>query len=360
MTDTLSFSPVTAVSANGTLVAAATAEFFLSGTTTPVAVYTDLGLTTPHDTPVVADGNGFFPAVFFSGGAIKAVIKDTLGATLYTIDPVLKSASTGGAASTISFEPTVEIQASNVQDAIEIAQLTELYNDKTPQLGGNLDTRNRVIIESVGTAKLAASIVTPSVTGNIFHITSASPTDIDSFTNQSTGTTHHVIADGTFTLKNSASLIVEGGADKTVNAGDDFYIMQDTATSHRAFGFPALPPVDILSESYVSAEQTITSAGALTLPHGLSGIPKITNLFLICKTAENGYSIGNKVPINHTGVGNTTANGGTAIVLDATNINVRYNDTTKAFILPNFTTGSLVTAAAITNANWRLVVEAFY
>ena len=320
MTDTLSFSPVTAISANGTLVAAATAEFFLSGTTTPVTVYTDLGLTTPHDTPVVADGNGFFPAVFFSGGAIKAVIKDTLGATLYTIDPVLKSASTGGAASTISFEPTVEIQASNVQDAIEIAQLTELYNDKTPQLGGNLDTRNRVIIESVGNAKIAASIVTPSVTGNIFHITSASPTDIDSFTNQSTGTTHHVIADGTFTLKNSASLIVEGGADKTVNAGDDFYIMQDTATSHRAFGFPALPPIPLLVYTY-DTERSWVAGTLLTFAHGLTPAPKSPNFgaYGVWKGGSvHGMTDGDLMVF---GPAADTDGTGTHLSADATNIN---------------------------------------
>ena len=117
MTDIITFSPVLAVDANGLPVAAATAEFFESGTTTPITVYADAGESSAHPSPLVADGNGFFPAVFKSGSAVKVVVKTPLGATLYTFDPAVKVAASGSAASAVSvslnFDLRVSISADN-------------------------------------------------------------------------------------------------------------------------------------------------------------------------------------------------------------------------------------------------------
>ncbi len=79
-----------AIDANGNAVASAEANWYETGTTTPLTVYSDAGLTTPHASPQVADSEGIFSQVFIAEGtAAKVVVtQPSGGATLYTIDPV--------------------------------------------------------------------------------------------------------------------------------------------------------------------------------------------------------------------------------------------------------------------------------
>lgn len=113
----------------------------------------------------------------------------------------------------------------------------------------------------------------------------------------------------------------------------------------------------IFTQEYVSAEQTITPGGALTLPHGLTTPPKIIFPVLICKTAENGYSVGDIVPANPSVA--TAANndfGASFEISGATNILVRYGSAAQAFLGTNKSTGALV---GMTPANWRLIMKAY-
>jgi hypothetical protein len=98
----------------------ARAFFFLSGTTTPATVYADAALEIPHPTPLEADALGAFPAVW-SSESLRLIVRDTDGQVLpgYPIDPVPKGAGTGNGAASVSFEPTPEIAAANVQEAVE-------------------------------------------------------------------------------------------------------------------------------------------------------------------------------------------------------------------------------------------------
>lgn len=50
---------------NGLPLIGARAAFFAAGTTTPIIVYRDYGLSVAHPNPLVSDGNGLFPAVYF-------------------------------------------------------------------------------------------------------------------------------------------------------------------------------------------------------------------------------------------------------------------------------------------------------
>lgn len=93
------------------------------------------------------------------------------------------------------------------------------------------------------------------------------------------------------------------------------------------------------SDIFVSADQTITLAGALTLAHGLGAAPRITGVRLVCQTAELGYSIGDTVQVE----GDIASN-----VPDATNLNIRYRSVATSIC--HKTTGVLT---AITAANWK-------
>lgn len=91
--------------------------------------------------------------------------------------------------------------------------------------------------------------------------------------------------------------------------------------------------------TFVSADQTITLAGALTLAHGLGVAPRVVQALLVCVTAEAGYSAGDVI---------TLATRPPTIRPDATNLNIRYSD---AAITVNHSSTGVQTA--ITAANWK-------
>jgi hypothetical protein len=66
----------------------AKAYFYEAGTSTPRAVYEDAALGTPHDHPVLADGNGRWPAIFLSYGDHKETITTSSDTQLWTTDDV--------------------------------------------------------------------------------------------------------------------------------------------------------------------------------------------------------------------------------------------------------------------------------
>ena len=117
MATQLLFAPLMAFK-NGVFSPGATVEFYLSTTTTPVAVTDVDGLTIAQ--PVEADAAGVFPEIYRAGGAaLKAVIKDSGGATIATIDPIAQVNSLGSAADDVSFTPVTGNTATDVQTAIE-------------------------------------------------------------------------------------------------------------------------------------------------------------------------------------------------------------------------------------------------
>lgn len=94
------------------------------------------------------------------------------------------------------------------------------------------------------------------------------------------------------------------------------------------------------ADIFVSADQTITLAGALTLAHGLGVAPRLWSVVYVCTTAELGYSIGDVVSTGSAQM--------PAIWPDATNLNVRY--ASAAVSICHKTTGALT---AITSENWK-------
>lgn len=103
-----------------------------------------------------------------------------------------------------------------------------------------------------------------------------------------------------------------------------------------------------LSTTYVSAEQTISSAGLLTLAHGLASAPFNTSFKLVCQTTEHNYAVTDEILIS--------PDRDIAIVSDATNLNIRFNSGANPMTGYDYTTGVAVT---FTNANWKLVAYAW-
>lgn len=100
---------------------------------------------------------------------------------------------------------------------------------------------------------------------------------------------------------------------------------------------------------YFSGNQTISSAGTLTLAHGLGIIPQRVTVSLKCLTAELNYSVGDIVwqPFYD----HNSTNIGVVVVPDATNLNVIMGGAANPFSLLNKTTGL---ATVLTNARWAV------
>jgi len=113
---------------------------------------------------------------------------------------------------------------------------------------------------------------------------------------------------------------------------------------------PTLP----FTKAYVSTPQTITSAGALTLTHGLGAFPKVIVLELVCLTAEFGYTVNTPITIYPSGL--STGNTGCTIVTSATAIFVKFGSNASVFAVNHNSTGA---NAALTNTNWALTVRAY-
>lgn len=109
------------------------------------------------------------------------------------------------------------------------------------------------------------------------------------------------------------------------------------------------------SAYFESAAQTLTAAGALTIAHGLGRKPILVIGVLKNAIAEQNYSIGDEffIPL---GAPDNGATQGIAVIPDATNLNVRFANNANMFNVINKTTGAL---AAITNANWTLLLRAW-
>jgi hypothetical protein len=115
--------------------------------------------------------------------------------------------------------------------------------------------------------------------------------------------------------------------------------------------------VPVLSKEYVSPDQTIVAAGLVTLTHGLGVTPKVIMGYLVCVTAELGYSIGDVVPVGLGSNSSADSNSfGVAVRLGATQIVARYGGQALVFLVLRADTGVLAT---IVPANWRLRIGAY-
>ena len=121
---------------NGDVVAGGTVTFYETNTTTPVAIWSDIAATIPLANPLTLDSAGR-PSnqIFYVGTvAVKEVIKDAGGATLYTVDPSPRFSVTAAAASGVTYSPIASNPSLNVQDAIDFVSLA---SSVFPSIVGN-------------------------------------------------------------------------------------------------------------------------------------------------------------------------------------------------------------------------------
>lgn len=167
MTDLIQFNVVRATDSDNAPLSGAKAYFYESGTSTPATVYSDSGLTTAHASPLVADANGVFDEVFYSGGQLKVNIVDSADAQVsgYPIDPAPFSSATTSAASDISSTPFGSVSATNVQDALEAIGTSSLLPANNLSDVDSVATSQRNLNLEPGVDVQAYSAALDAVTG---------------------------------------------------------------------------------------------------------------------------------------------------------------------------------------------------
>lgn len=105
---------------------------------------------------------------------------------------------------------------------------------------------------------------------------------------------------------------------------------------------------------YESAEQTVAVTDSHTLTHGLGGVPRGINLWLVCQTGELGWTAGDRVLIGVNMDIGSSANRHIGLKVTSTQILIKMG--ADALALSDYSDG---TSNFITTANWRLVVTAW-
>lgn len=121
-----------ALDANGDPVAGARAYFYEVNTATPLTVYANQAGTTPHLSPVYADADGVFPAVYTTTNLrldIWSTYGDDSSLPGFPSDYWYKTPVTSSAAASTTFTPITGNTATNVQTAI--MNLTAKWNAVT-------------------------------------------------------------------------------------------------------------------------------------------------------------------------------------------------------------------------------------
>lgn len=105
------------------------------------------------------------------------------------------------------------------------------------------------------------------------------------------------------------------------------------------------------SKSFISEPQVITSAGSLTLTHGLGRLPEMLSFSLVCVTAESTFSVGDRIYIDQF---NNNATRGLTVRATEEELFITFGSSANVFQV-HAATGN---GYALNNANWKLVVVA--
>ena len=151
---------------------------------------------------------------------------------------------------------------------------------------------------------------------------------------------------------------INGLTSKSTPVGADVIAIGDSAASFagKTSTVSQIGTAIKTAQRFTSSAQTITTGGSLTIAHGLGVRPFYVSAYIECTTAENGYSIGDRL-YHPFSVSDSLSDGrGVSLSTNGTvNIDVRFGNQSAVFLVNNKTTGA---AVLLTNANWRLYVIA--
>jgi len=145
--------------------------------------------------------------------------------------------------------------------------------------------------------------------------------------------------------------VINGLTEDAAPVAGDFFMSFDTSAG-------AMKKVDkanigggFFTEGFISALQTITAGGALTIAHGLAARPTHIRAELECTVADVGYAVGDPLDLTIAqGVKNQVSRG-VSIVPDGTNLKIRFGANLPVFTINRKDTGA---DANTTFGRWKI------
>lgn len=345
MTSRFIFPREQALDANGHPLTGAKLYFYSTGTTTPTDTYSDAALTTPNANPLVADSAGRFGDAFMTSTATyKVVLKDASDVTIWTADPAPAYLGLGDIAVARSTIGAIGAADANTFTATQTVSSTDAGAAEGPLVVLDRNSASPAASDLLGALRFDAR--SSSATQRSVAKLAAELLDATNASEDARLLFQTIVA-GTLATR---AIVGQGIAVGAATDGDKGSGTVNAVEYYK--NGTALP----LTKSYSSTAQTITSAGTLTLAHGLGTIPLLIQARLVCVTGEVGYSTGDEVMIAvgaHDGAG---VNRGVAVIADSTNLTIRYGSNATALLLVHKTAG---TTAGATNANWTFHIRAW-
>ena len=276
---------------------AAKAYFYVTGTTTPLATYSDAGLTAVNANPVVADANGRFGDVFLQASRYKVVLTTSADVAIDTLDPVDATLQLVQSA-TAPANPYPFMVYHNMSDnnryrrnaagtawitegpvdsliaAASVSEMlvgTETAKSATPDSVAGIWQRGSDIAS-------ASTLSLPATGGGVFIVTGT--TTVTGISTAQGGRCVKLRFAGSLTLTHSSSFILPGGANIQTSAGDCAEFINDAATdasgsNWRCFNYQFAngAPLQTSAPNSQTATYTATDAdrGKLVRFSGLSG-----------------------------------------------------------------------------------------
>ena len=237
------------------------------------------------------------------------------------------------------------------------AIVTDITKDLVPVLGGPLDTNSKTVFESKGADLDSATPLILGTDGNNFDVTGSVTISSINTWGTASGVANLTFLGAPTVEHHATDLILPGGADLDLSAGDVLTLHEYDTGKYRCIGYIFADGTAVngglFTGEFSTSGQTITSAAQLVLPHSLGVEPELFSAKLTCTSADSGFSIGEIIPIPIAG---GVSSRGVGVKVDATNITVRFGNATAVFDYLNDDTG---VAATLNNARWTFGLKAW-
>lgn len=278
------------VSYNGTPASGAKLNTYLSGTTTPASVYTDVALTTPHANPVVADSLGVFPVIYLAQVSYRFEVTTSTGVVIY---PAQDNISAAGA--TLPSTVTVQGVAGETLVAGNVVWLSDGSGSTTAGRWYKTDSTNTYSSTLPAIIGIAGAAIATAATGSIYV-----NGQVTGLTGLTAGTSYYVsatpggltssapansrlvgVADSTTSLVLRANIlnipipVTQGGTGLTTLTANS--LMAGNGTSTPAFIAPSTSGNLLASNGTAWASTTpLIPAIPVTVPQGGTGLTTLT------------------------------------------------------------------------------------
>lgn len=130
--------------------------FYASGTDTPLATYSNAGLTVANTNPVVANADGYWGAIFLQAANYKVILTDANDVPKWSADPV--TGKSGGGGSGPSIRTTTVSSNITINDGTVIVNSASATTQTLPAALAALGLTFTVKNINTGTVTIAGTI----------------------------------------------------------------------------------------------------------------------------------------------------------------------------------------------------------